>query len=155
MVLKSSMAWLNSSRRTCRLGLELLSSPAAEPPPPLDPPLLLLRRKRLVILQDPCFLTRPTTPRRKRWRPLQPDASHKMSLSVSRVCFFWFLELFKFTFSSYRKQPSPLDWEKSFLSLLLLIKLHPTRQYGVAGTREVDGLVLSVLALCLTVRFPH
>lgn len=90
MVLKSSMAWLNSSRRTCRLGLELLSSPAAEPPPPLDPPLLLLRRKRLVILQDPRFLTRPTMPRGKRWCPLQPDVPHKSSRSVSRVFFFGF-----------------------------------------------------------------
>lgn len=54
MVLKSSMAWLNSRRRTCRWGLLLLSCPPPPLPLPLplllEPPLLLLRLKRLVIL---------------------------------------------------------------------------------------------------------
>lgn len=54
MVLKSSMAWLNSRRRTCRWGLLLLSCPLPPLPLPLplllEPPLLLLRLKRLVIL---------------------------------------------------------------------------------------------------------
>lgn len=144
--MKSSIAWLNSSRRTCRLGLELLSSPAAEPPPPRDPPLLLLRRKRLVILQEPRFPSRLTTPQGKRWRLMSPT---KLVCVFSHV-FLWFVEVSKFTFSSYYQQSSPLEREKSLPSLLLLVKLHPTRQHGVAGTREVDGLILSALALCPT-----
>lgn len=47
MVLKSSMAWLNSRRLTCLAGRLLLSSCAEEPP--REPPLLLLRRNRLVM----------------------------------------------------------------------------------------------------------
>lgn len=55
MVLKSIMAWLNSSRLICRFGLLLLSCPEVEfplPPPSVPPflePPLLLRLNKLVI----------------------------------------------------------------------------------------------------------
>ncbi len=154
MVLKSSMAWLNSSRRPCWLGLELFSSSVAEPPPPRDPPLLLLRRKRLVILQGDRFSYPANDATRENAAAYFHLKSPTKCICPSHV-FLWFLKLFKFTFSSFRIQSSPLEREKSFLSLLLLVKLHPTRQYRVADTREVDCLVLSALALCPTVRSPH
>ena len=65
MVLKSIMAWLNSSRRMCRLGLLLLSWPEVGPPPPSGPPFLepplLLRLNKLVISRSSAALPPPLT----------------------------------------------------------------------------------------------
>jgi hypothetical protein len=59
------MAWLNSSRRICRLGLLLLSWPEVGPPPPSGPPFLepplLLRLNKLVISGSSAALPLPLT----------------------------------------------------------------------------------------------